>query len=90
MLGTRLRAYPFGFGQMLISREALVLGGAQAPCDATLVGQRVRFYVSDESHMQMATSHSTPEAEIVAADLALGTETIPAPSFGDHLLQRRI
>ena len=39
---------------------------------------------------QSCVSHSIPEAEIVAADLAIRTEGLPAPQLWDMVLQRPV
>ena len=46
--------------------------------------------LSASSRRQTCTSHSTPEAEIVAADAALRTESLPAIPLWEHLLKRRV
>ena len=46
--------------------------------------------LSASSRRQTCTSHSTPEAEIVAADAALRTEALPAIPLWEHLLERRV
>ena len=42
------------------------------------------------SKKQSCVSHSTPEAEIVAADLAIRTEGLPALQLWDMVLQRPV
>jgi hypothetical protein len=51
-------------------------------------GPRSSFPLAGLSKKQGAVSHSTPEAEIVAADVALRVEGIPALSLWDLLLGR--
>ena len=42
------------------------------------------------SKKQSCVSHSTPEAEIVAADLAIRTEGLPALQLWDMVLERPV
>ena len=53
-----------------------------------LVGPNSFFPISAISKRQTCVSHSTPEAEIVAADLALRTEGLPALDLWSVLLKR--
>ena len=55
-----------------------------------LAGSHTRCMLSAASRRQTCVSHSTPEAEIVAADLALRTEAIPAMPLWEKLLCRRV
>ena len=55
-----------------------------------VVGPYTRCMLSAASHTQTCVSHSTPEAEIVAADLALRTEAIPARPLWEKLLDRSV
>ena len=43
-----------------------------------IIGPNTRFFLSAKSQRQTAVSHSTPEAEIVSAALAVRTEALPA------------
>jgi len=52
----------------------------------TITGPNSSFPLAAVSKRQSAVSHSTPEAEIVAADLALRTEGIPAIELWSKLL----
>jgi len=49
-------------------------------------GSDTRFMLQAISKKQTCISHSTPEAEIVAADFALRTEGLPALIFWDKIL----
>jgi hypothetical protein len=42
------------------------------------------------SKRQTAVSHSTPEAEIIAADHAMRAERIPALSLLDTIFERKV
>ena len=53
-----------------------------------LAGQDTFFSIQAHSKKQTAVSHSTPEAEIVSADLAVRTIGTPALSLWDTLLGR--
>ena len=55
-----------------------------------VVAPYTRCLLSAASRRQTCVSHSTPEAEIVAADLALRTEAIPAIPLWERLLGRKI
>ena len=59
-------------------------------CATAIVGPHTRFFVSAKSQRQTAVSHSTPEAEIVSADMAVRTEALPASALWDHILQRTV
>ena len=53
-----------------------------------ILGPNSYFPLAATSKKQTAVSHSTPEAEIVAADLAVRTEGIPAVELWKVLLAR--
>ena len=53
-----------------------------------LQGPDTRFPLQGQTKKQGCVSHSTPEAEIVAADFALRTVGIPALSLWEVILQR--
>ncbi len=55
-----------------------------------LVGNNTRFMLGASSRRQTAVSHSTPEAEIVAADAGLRTEALPALPLWEILLKREV
>ena len=55
-----------------------------------LEGPDTRFPLQGQSKRQTCVSHSTPEAEIVAADFALRTIGIPALSLWETILQRQV
>ncbi len=55
-----------------------------------LVGNNTRFMLGASSRRQAAVSHSTPEAEIVAADAGLRTEALPALPLWEILLKREV
>ena len=55
-----------------------------------LLGPNTVFLLTGQSTKQGCVSHSTPEAEIVAADHALRTAGVPALSLWDRLLNRRV
>ena len=59
-------------------------------CSVALTGPSTRFFLTVKSQRQTAISHSTPEAEIVSADMAVRTEALPASLLWDHILQRRV
>ena len=52
-----------------------------------IVGPDTRFMLAAISKKQSCISHSTPEAEIVAADFALRTEGIPALIVWDKIMR---
>ena len=52
------------------------------------MGLNTMFPLTGISRKQTCVSHSTPEAEIVAADVALRTTGIPAAILWDNILQR--
>jgi len=56
----------------------------------TLVGPHTSFPVSGQSKKLACVSHSTPEAEIVAADLAVRTEGLPALQLWERVLDRKV
>ena len=53
-----------------------------------LTGPNSFFPLNATSKKQSCVSHSTPEAEIVAADLAIRTEGLPALQLWDMVLER--
>ena len=53
-----------------------------------LTGPNSFFPLNAISKKQPCVSHSTPEAEIVAADLAIRTEGLPALQLWDMVLER--
>ena len=53
-----------------------------------LTGPNSFFPLNAISKKQSCVSHFTPEAEIVAADLAIRTEGLPAPQLWDMVLER--
>jgi len=53
-------------------------------------GPNSAFVLSGQSKKQTCVSHSTPEAEIVAADLAIRSEGLPALHLWDLLLDRNV
>ena len=53
-------------------------------------GPDTRFPLTGQSKKQTAVSHSTPEAEIVAADHAIRTEGLPALQLWEILLERKL
>jgi hypothetical protein len=53
-------------------------------------GPNTRMVVNGVSKRQTAVSHSTPEAEIVAADYAMRTEGMPALSLISTILARPV
>ena len=53
-----------------------------------LTGPNSFFPLNAISKKQSCVSHSTPEAEIVAADLAIRTEGLPALQLWDMVLER--
>ena len=55
-----------------------------------LTGPRTKCILSSTSRRQTCVSHSTPEAEIVSADLALRTEALPASLLWGKILGRNI
>ncbi len=55
-----------------------------------LVGNNTRFMLGASSRRQTAVPHSTPEAEIVAADAGLRTEALPALPLWEILLKREV
>ena len=55
-----------------------------------LTGPNSFFPLNAISKKQSCVSHSTPEAEIVAADLAIRTEGLPALQLWDMVLQRPV
>ena len=55
-----------------------------------LVGPSTFIPLSAVSKRQTAASHSTPEAEIVAADLGIRTEGLPALCLWEVLLDRTV
>ena len=55
-----------------------------------LVGPNTFLPLSAASKRQTAVSHSTPEAELVAADLGVRTEGLPALSIGEVLFERPV
>ncbi len=55
-----------------------------------LAGSRTFCPLAGVLQKQTAVSHSTPEAEIVAADFGLRTEGIPAMQLWDNLTGRQI
>ena len=55
-----------------------------------LLGPDTLYPIQAVSKKQTAVSHSTPEAEIVATDLAVRTVGTPALSLWDTLLQREV
>ena len=59
-------------------------------CALALLASHTKCMLSASSRRQTCTSHSTPEAEIVAADAALRTEALPAIPLWEHLLKRRV
>ena len=56
-------------------------------CALTLLASHTKCMLSASSRRQTCTSHSTPEAEIVAADAALRTEALPAIPLWEHMLK---
>ena len=52
-----------------------------------LVGKFTRFLLSAISKRQTAVSHSTPEAEMIAAAFALRVEGLPFMEFWDIILR---
>ena len=59
-------------------------------CATAIVGPNARFFLSAKSQRQTAVSHSTPEAEIVSADLAVRAEALPASLLWNHVLDRDV
>ena len=59
-------------------------------CATAMAGPNTRFFLSAKSQRQTAVSHSTPEAEIVSADLAVRTEALPASLLWNHILERDV
>ena len=55
-----------------------------------LEGPNTRFPLSGKGVKQTCVSHSTPEAEIVAADDALRTEGFPFLTLWEKVLQRKV
>jgi hypothetical protein len=55
-----------------------------------LTGPNTFYPLNAISKKQSCVSHSTPEAEIVAADLAIRTEGLPALQLWDVVLQRSV
>ena len=55
-----------------------------------LTGPNSFFPLNAISKRQSCVSHSTPEAEIVAADLAIRTEGLPALQLWDMVLERSV
>jgi len=55
-----------------------------------LEGPTTFFPLSGQSKKQSCVSHSTPEAEIVAADLAVRTEGLPALQLWEAVLERKV
>ncbi len=53
-------------------------------------GPRSKAVPAVSSKRQTCVSHSTPEAEIVAADEAIRTECLPASLLWDAILRRQI
>ena len=56
-------------------------------CLIALKGPNSFFPLKAISKKQSCVSHSTPEAEIVAADLAIRTEGLPALQLWDMVLE---
>ena len=56
----------------------------------TLEGPHTFFPLNAVSKKQSVVSHSTPEAEIVAADAALRLEGIPGLTLWDALARKKI
>ena len=54
------------------------------------IGPDTRFMLAALSKKQACVSHSTPEAEIVAADYALRTEGLPILILFESILKRMI
>jgi len=55
-----------------------------------LWGRHTSFPLSGQSKKQTCVSHSTPEAELVAADLAVRTEGLPAFQLWETVLGRKL
>ncbi len=55
-----------------------------------LLGPNSSFPIAGQSRKQGCVSHSTPEAEIVAADNAFCTTGLPATHLWDALLNRKV
>ena len=55
-----------------------------------LEGPTTFFPISGQSKKQSCVSHSTPEAEIVAADIAVRTEGLPALQLWEAVLERKV
>jgi hypothetical protein len=53
-------------------------------------GSHTRFLLSAVSSRQVAVSHSTPEAEIIAAEHALRSETLPLMGLFDKIWERPV
>jgi hypothetical protein len=53
-------------------------------------GPNARMILAGVSKRQTAVSHSTPEAEIIAADHAMRAEGIPALSLLDTIFERKV
>jgi hypothetical protein len=53
-------------------------------------GPNARMILTGVSKRQTAVSHSTPEAEIIAADHAMRAEGIPTLSLLDTMLERKV
>ena len=55
-----------------------------------LTGPNTLFPLNGASKKQMCVSHSTPEAEIVAANAAVRLEGLPALQLWDVILERKV
>ena len=55
-----------------------------------LIGPNTFFPIGGYSRKQTCVSHSTPEAEIVAANAALRVEGLPAMDLWDKILNRKV
>ena len=72
------------------------VAGCQATAKSTsgcvhcVLGPNSRFGSTASSKAQNVVSNSTPEAEIVSADLAVRTEALPASLLWDDILERDV
>ena len=53
-------------------------------------GPNIFFPLNGVSKKQTCVSHSTPEAEIVAANAAIRLEGLPSPQLWDVVLERKV
>lgn len=84
--------HPKDMSVKLIS-DADFAGDLQTPCLTSgvflqLAGANTCYPLAGQSKKQSCVSHSTPEAELVAADLAIRTEGLPALQLWDKALGR--